>query len=118
MRILMIVVMVKGILLWFYISTGDNDDSTSNDDKITSDVNGAHPRIMIVWPAAARKGWSTMKILMTAKKNHADDSKNYHADDGNDSKNCNNNNHESFECNNDNNQNYDNNDSNDDDDDD
>ena len=23
---------------------------------------------MIVWPAAARKGWSTMKILMTAKK--------------------------------------------------
>ena len=57
MRILMIVVMVKGILLWFYISTGDNDDSTSNDDKITSDVNGAHPRIMIVWPAAARKGW-------------------------------------------------------------
>ena len=24
-------------------------------DEITSDVKGAHPRIMIVWPAAARK---------------------------------------------------------------
>ena len=67
MRILMIVIMIKGMLMWFYISTGDNDDSTINDDLITSDVKGAHPRIMIVWPAAARKDWSTMTMKMTAK---------------------------------------------------
>ena len=64
MRILMIVIMIKGILLCFFISTGDTDDSTFNDDTITSDVNGAHPRIMIVWPAAARKDWSTMRMMI------------------------------------------------------
>ena len=42
-------------------------DNTSNGDKITSDVKGAHPRIMIVWPAAARKDKST-ETMMTAAK--------------------------------------------------